>query len=80
MGFSAARRAKHDEVGALVQPGVACAHRHDLRLGHHWHGLEIEAVDGLAGWQPGFGQMTLDPAAVALGDLVLGDGGQEPGG
>ena len=80
MGFPAAGRAEHDEVGALVEPGVAGTHRHDLGPGHHRHGIEIEAVEGLAGRQPGLGEVTLDPASVALGDLVLGDSGQEPGG
>ena len=32
MGSPAARWGEHDEAGALVQPGVARVHRHDLRF------------------------------------------------
>jgi hypothetical protein len=58
--------------GALFEPAVACSERHQLRLTNHWHGVEGEAVEGLADRQPGFGEVALDAAAAALGDLVLG--------
>jgi hypothetical protein len=32
--------------------------RHDLRLADYRNGFEVEAIDGLAGRQPGFGEMT----------------------
>ena len=51
-----------------------------MGLGDHRHGVEVEAVEGLAGEQPGLGEMALDAAAVALGDLVFGEGGEEAGG
>ena len=41
------------------------------------HGLEVEGVEGLAGRQPGFGEMAFDAAAAALGHLVLGESGEE---
>ena len=34
----------------------------------------------LPGRQAGFGEMALDAAAIALGEFVLGDGGEEAGG
>ena len=43
-------------------------------------GVEVEAVEGLAGRQARLREVTLDPASLALGELVLGDGHEEPGG
>ena len=51
-----------------------------MRLGDHGHRLEGEAVDALAGWEASFGEVTLDAPSIALGDLVLGQAGEEPGG
>ena len=36
------------------------------------NGLEVEGVQGLAGRQPGFGEMAFQAAATALGNLVFG--------
>ena len=80
MALAAAGRAEQQEVGALVEPAVAGGERHDLGLGDHRHGVEVEGVEGLAGRQPRFGEMALDAAAAALGDLVLGERRQEAGG
>ena len=80
MALSAAGRAEEQQIGALVEPGVAGGERHDLRLGDHRHGVEVEGVERLAGRQAGFGEVALDAAAVAFGELVLGDGGEEAGG
>ena len=80
MALAAAGRAEQQQIGALVQPAIAGGERHDLRLADHRHGLEVEGVEGLAGGQPGFGEMALDAAAAALGDLVLGERGEEAGG
>src|SRR2546430_12051955 len=33
---------------------------------------EVEGVEGLAGWQPGFGEMAFEAAAGALGNLMFG--------
>ena len=78
--LAGAGRAEHEEVGALLEPAVAGGERHDLGLGDHRHGVEVEAVEGLAGRQPRLGQMALDAAAGAFGELVLGQGGEEAGG
>ena len=69
-----------DQIGALFEPAVAGGERHQLRLADHRHGVEVEAVEGLTDWQPGFGEVALDATAAALGDLMLGQGGQEAGG
>ena len=80
MAFSCPRRAKQDQIGALFEPAVAGGERHQLRLANHWHGVEVKAVEGLTDRQPGLGEMTFDAAAAALGDLMLGQGGEETGG
>jgi len=41
-----------------------------LGLGNHRHGLEGECIEGLAGQKAGFGKMSLDAAAVALGQAM----------
>ena len=78
--LAAAGRAEHEEVVALLEPAVAGDERHDLGLGDHRHGVEVEAVEGLAGRQARLGEMALDAAAGALGELVLGQRREEAGG
>ena len=77
MTLAAAGRAEQNQIGALVQPGIAGGERHDLGLADHRNGIEVEGVDGFAGRQPSLGKMTLDTPAAALGHLVLGQGGKE---
>ena len=78
MGFAAARSADQEQVGALVDPAVAGADRQaHVGLGDHRHGVEVEAVEGLAGQQLGLGEMAREAPAVPFGDLVLGERGQE---
>ena len=80
MALAAAGWAEQEQVGAFGQPAVAGGDGHDLGLGDHRHGLEVEGVEGLSGQQAGFGEMALDAAPVAFGEFVLGDGGEEAGG
>ena len=80
MALSAAGRSEEEQIGALVEPGVAGGDRHDLGLGDHRHGVEVEGVEGLARRQAGLGEMALDAASIALGEFVFGDGGEEAGG
>jgi hypothetical protein len=80
MGFAAPRRTEQDEVGALLEPAIAGAQGHDLRLGYHRHGIEGEAVQGLARGQMSLCRVTLDPAAIAFGEFVLGERGEESAG
>lgn len=60
------------DIGHLGEP--TGGDRHDLGLGDHRHGVEDEAVEGLSRRQMGLGKMPFDPAVVALGQLMLGDG------
>jgi hypothetical protein len=64
----------------LFNPGVTCGERHDLCLADYWDGLEVEAVEGLAGRQPGFGEVAFEPASAALGNLMFGHCCQEASG
>src|SRR5207248_6969562 len=75
-----AGRTEQQEIGALLEPAIACGERHHLRLADHRHHLEVEAVERFADGQSCFGQVTLDAAAAAIGDLMLGESGQEAGG
>jgi hypothetical protein len=43
-----------------------------LCLADHRDGLEVEAVERLAGGQAGFGEVVFEPASAALGNLVFG--------
>ncbi len=92
MGFAAARRAEEDDVGTTFQPGIARDKGHDLGFGQRGGSesrpgdgfpdvrdcVELEGVERLCGWQPGLGQVTLDPASAALGDFELGQSSQQP--
>jgi hypothetical protein len=44
VGLSAAGRAKAQEIGALIEPGVTGGERLHLGLGDHRHGGEVEGV------------------------------------
>ncbi len=73
------QRAEDEEVVALIEPAVAGDQRHDLGLGDHRYGVEVEGVEALAGRQARLGEVALDTASGALGDLVLGERGEEAG-
>jgi hypothetical protein len=64
----------------IAEPGVASDDRHDLGFRDHRHGLEGESLQRLSGQALAFGEMAFDAAAVAFGELVLGDCREEPGG
>src|SRR6478752_2636971 len=70
----------NSKLGAVVQPGVAGGECHDLCLADYWDDLEVEAVEGLAGRQPGFGEVAFEPASAALGNLMFGQCCQEASG
>ena len=80
VALAAAGWAEQQKIGALLEPTVACGQGHHLRLADHRHGLEVEAGECFTDGQPCFGQMTLDAAATAIGDLVFGERGQEASG
>jgi len=80
MALAAAGRPEQQEIGALFEPAIACGERHDLCLADHRHRLEVEAGERFADRQSCFGQVTLDAAATAIGDLVLGKRCEEASG
>ena len=47
--FAGAGWPEQDQIGALIEPGVARGERHDLSLADHWDSLEVEGVEGFAG-------------------------------
>src|SRR5207302_343254 len=69
----------NSKIGAVVQPRIAGGQCHDLGLADHGNGLEVEGVEGFAGWQPGFGEVAFEAAAAALGNLMFGQCCQETG-
>ena len=48
-----------------------------MGLGERRHGGEVEAREGLAGGQLGLGEVALDAAPGAVGELDLGEGGEQ---
>jgi hypothetical protein len=55
-------RSEEDKVGTLGEPAVGVSERHDLGLGDHGHGFEVEAIQGFARWQAGHGEVAFDAA------------------
>src|ERR1700741_409150 len=79
MALAAARWTEEQDIGAFLQPGVAGRQRHHLRFRDHWHGLEVEGGERLAGGQPRLEEMPLEAAAAAISHLVLGEHREEAG-
>jgi hypothetical protein len=77
MAFSAAGWAEQQHVGAGLEPDVAGGERHDLGFRERRYCLEVEGGEGLACRQPGFGEVAFEAATATVGDLVLGQGGEE---
>lgn len=61
----------------MINPAVAGADRQDVGLGDHRHRVEVEAVEGFAGQELCFGEMSCHVSTVAFDDLMLGQGGEE---
>jgi hypothetical protein len=78
--LAAAGRPEQEDVGPGLEPHVAGGEGHHLRLGEDRHAVEVEGGERLARRQPGLGHVPLDAAALAVGGLVLGQGGEEAGG
>src|ERR1700760_4385027 len=71
-------RPEQQQVGRLVQPGVACGERHNARLAQHRHGREVEIVECFAGGQMRLGKITLSAPASAFSNLQFGECREEP--
>jgi hypothetical protein len=67
----------NSRLAPLFDQASPAARGHDLGLADHGDGLEVESVDGLARWHPGFSEMAFDAAATAFGQLMLGHRCQE---
>jgi hypothetical protein len=67
-------------LAPLFEPGVAGGEGVDLGIRDHWHGGEVEAVEGFARRQSGFLQVTLEPSPASLHHFLFGERGQEAGG
>ena len=80
MALAGAGRAEQKQVGSLFEPAVAGDDGHDLGLGDHRHGVELEGVEGLSRQEAGFDEVALDAAAVAFSQLMLGKRRQEASG
>ena len=80
MGLAGAGRANEQQVGAFVEPAVAGAEGHHVRLGEGRHDGKVEVVEGLAARQPSFAKAALEAAPGTVRDFVLGQGGQQAGG
>ena len=80
VALSAAGRAEQQQICAFLQPAVAGGDRHDLGLGDHRHGVELECVERLSRKETSLGEVPFHAATVALGQFVLGKGSQETGG
>ena len=77
VGFARARRTEQQQVGALVQPGIAGGQGRDARSAQHGHMGEIEAVERLVRRQARFGQVALDAPLHPFSHLQLGKSGEE---
>ena len=75
MALAGTRWTDKDEIGTFIQPAVGGGKRVDLGFGDHGDDVEVEVIEGLAGWQTGFGQVSLDAPLRPLSDLVFGQGG-----
>jgi hypothetical protein len=79
MALAAAGRPEEQDVGTLLQPSIAGRQRHHLSFRDHWHGLEVERGERLAGGQTRLSEMPFDAAAATVGHLVLGERREEAG-
>src|SRR5215203_3863787 len=79
MALAAARRAKQQDIGALLQPGVAGRQRHHLGFRDHRYGLEVEAGERLAGGEARLDEVPFEATADTVSHLVLGKHREEAG-
>src|ERR1700692_3976628 len=80
MRFSATGSTDQQQIGAFADPAVAGAKRQDMGLRDHRHRVEVEAVESFSRQQLRLDKMARKAAAVAFGDLVLGECREEAGG
>ena len=77
VAFAGAGGSEEEEVGASGEPAVSGGEGHDLGLGEHGDGGELEVGEGFAGEQACVVEVAFDAASGALGEFVFGECGQE---
>jgi hypothetical protein len=78
VAFARTGWAEQQQIGRLVEPGVASGERHHARFAEHRHGSKVEVVEGFAGWQAALDEMPLDPPPATFGKLEFGEHGEQP--
>ena len=73
MAFADAGWAEEQDVLPAIDPCVALGEGEEASLADHWHGGEVEGVEGLAGRQARLLRAAGDAPLQALGDLMLGE-------
>ena len=73
-------RTKQQQIGCLVEPGIAGGKGHDARFAEHRHDGEVEVVERLTRQQARLGQVSPDAPLATLGNLQLGQSREEAGG
>jgi hypothetical protein len=71
VALAGARRTKTQDIGALVEPGVAIGERHKMSFADSRDGGEIECLESLAPWQARFGKVPRNASGIAIGDLQI---------
>lgn len=77
MALTGTWRPKTQQVGCLVEPGITGGKCNDTRLAEHRNHGEVEIVERFTGRQTGFGEMSHDASAAALGNFQFGERGEE---
>jgi hypothetical protein len=80
VGLSSARRPEAQQIGPLFEPGVTVGQRLHLGLRDHRHGGEVERVEHLSRWRPGFLQMTSESSPASFHHFLFGESRQETSG
>jgi hypothetical protein len=62
---------------AICEAAIAGADREQLGRSVPRNGVEGEGVDDLSGWEAAFEELPFGPPAIAVGDLMVGEGGKQ---
>ena len=79
VALAGARWADEYDVVPAGDPGVALGEGVDAGPREHGDGGEVEVGEGLSGRQARLGEVPANAPDAALGDLVLGERGEQPG-
>ena len=79
VALAGARWADEYDVVPAGDPGVALGEGVDAGPREHGDGGEVEVGEGLSGRQARLGEVPAHAPDAALGDLVLGERGEQPG-